>query len=90
MSARPGISRRGVLGGAAALGAAGLGDAVHAEPAGATTADRLPHRGEFVVRGAHVMSMDPAIGDLDDGDVHVREAQQSLTALLERAGTSTT
>src|SRR5688572_17769043 len=32
----------------------------------------LPSRGEFVVRGAYVLSMDPGIGDLPRGDVHVR------------------
>jgi 5-methylthioadenosine/S-adenosylhomocysteine deaminase len=30
-------------------------------------------RGELVVRGAHVLTMDPAIGDLPRGDVHVRD-----------------
>jgi cytosine/adenosine deaminase-related metal-dependent hydrolase len=33
----------------------------------------LPQRGEFVVRGATVLTMDPAIGDLATGDVHVRD-----------------
>src|SRR5687767_13882035 len=33
----------------------------------------LPERGEFVVRGATVLTMDPAIGDLARGDVHVRD-----------------
>ncbi|MDP2296504.1 MAG: amidohydrolase family protein [Pseudolabrys sp.] len=33
----------------------------------------LPQRGEFVVRGAHVLSMDDAVGDLPAGDVHVRD-----------------
>ena len=33
----------------------------------------LPARGEFVVRGAHVLSMDDKIGDLPSGDVHVRD-----------------
>ena len=32
----------------------------------------MPARGEFVVRGAHVLSMDDAVGDLPGGDVHVR------------------
>lgn len=33
----------------------------------------LPARGEFVVRGAHVLSMDDKTGDLPKGDVHVRD-----------------
>src|SRR5688500_1504088 len=33
----------------------------------------LPERGEFVVRGATVLTMDPAIGDFARGDVHVRD-----------------
>ena len=33
---------------------------------------QLPPRGEFVVRNAYVVSMDPKIGDLPRGDVHVQ------------------
>src|SRR4029450_13059365 len=33
----------------------------------------LPARGEFVVRGATVLTMDPTVGDLARGDVHVRD-----------------
>jgi cytosine/adenosine deaminase-related metal-dependent hydrolase len=33
----------------------------------------LPARGEFIVRGAHVLSMDRSIGELPSGDVHVRD-----------------
>jgi cytosine/adenosine deaminase-related metal-dependent hydrolase len=36
-------------------------------------AKSLPARGEFVVRGAMVLTMDPANGDLTRGDVHVRD-----------------
>lgn len=66
------VSRRSVLGGAAAAGtltAAGAAAAV-AGPGGGT-----PRHREYVVRGAHVVSMDPAIGDLADGDVHVRNGR---------------
>ena len=72
METSPGISRRGVLGGTAALGAVGLGDALAAGPAAASAHTDGDRRGEFVVRGAYVMSMDPAIGDVADGDIHVR------------------
>ena len=60
-----GITRRQLIGTAAAVGAAAL--AARAAPA----AD-LPQRGEFVVRNAHVLTMDAALGDLPRGDVHVR------------------
>jgi 5-methylthioadenosine/S-adenosylhomocysteine deaminase len=33
----------------------------------------LPARGEFVIRGAHVITMDPALGDIAGGDVHVKD-----------------
>ncbi len=33
----------------------------------------LPARGEFVLRGGRVMTMDPALGTVDVGDVHVRD-----------------
>ena len=33
----------------------------------------LPARGEFVVRGGHVLTMDANLGDLPSGDVHVRD-----------------
>jgi cytosine/adenosine deaminase-related metal-dependent hydrolase len=32
-------------------------------------------RGDFVVRGAHVLSMDESLGDFPTGDVHVRDGQ---------------
>jgi 5-methylthioadenosine/S-adenosylhomocysteine deaminase len=78
MSSQGQISRRSLLGAAAALGAAGL--AAGAQPAHAARPGRqgdrpaasLPPRGEFVVRGAYVLTMDPALGDLPVGDVHVR------------------
>jgi cytosine/adenosine deaminase-related metal-dependent hydrolase len=73
------ISRRGFFGATAALGAAGMmigpfgcGPSVEIAGARRPSAGRLPPRGEFVVRNAYVMSMDPKIGDLPRGDVHVR------------------
>ena len=74
------IDRRTVLAGATSLGAAGLlpGEAAaqdvttgQSRPA-ARAPVPLPARGELVVRGANVLSMDPAIGELGSGDVHVR------------------
>ena len=34
---------------------------------------QLPARGEFLVRGGHVLTMDGALGDLAAGDIHVRD-----------------
>jgi 5-methylthioadenosine/S-adenosylhomocysteine deaminase len=73
------ISRRGLLGAAAVLGTTGLvGRPTSARAASRRhraggPAARLPSRSEFVVRGAHVLTMDPALGDLPRGDVHVRD-----------------
>lgn len=47
----------------------------------------LPARGEFVVRGAHVLTMDPALGDFASGDVHVRDgAIVAVAANVNAAG----
>jgi cytosine/adenosine deaminase-related metal-dependent hydrolase len=69
--------RRGVFrlagGFAAALGLTRVStaQAQSAPPAG--SGGPLPPRGEFVVRGGHVLTMDAALGDLPSGDVHVRD-----------------
>ena len=73
------FNRRTVLTGTTALGAASLlGGRAFAQGGGGSSpsagpAATLPARGEFVVRGAHVLSMDDAIGDFPSGDVHVRD-----------------
>lgn len=71
------MSRRSVLGSAAAAGA--LGSAAVAAGASPAAADRRgrrhPRSREYVVTGAHVVSMDPDIGDVEDGDVHVRDGE---------------
>jgi 5-methylthioadenosine/S-adenosylhomocysteine deaminase len=71
-----GVSRRGFVGGAVALGAAGIA------PASAGARGRrheggegLPRRGEFTIRGAHVLTMDEQLGDVAGGDVHVRNGR---------------
>lgn len=33
---------------------------------------RLPARGEFIVRNGYVLTMDETLGDLPDGDIHVK------------------
>jgi 5-methylthioadenosine/S-adenosylhomocysteine deaminase len=73
------VSRRSMLKGAAALGAlaAAAPGALRAQQAAAHTAAGpaapLPPRGEFLIRGATVLTMDPGLGDLATGDVHVRD-----------------
>ena len=79
MSAR--IGRRGFIRGMAALGAAGVtginlfstgcGTAAPAE----TASGALPGRGEFLVRDAYLMTMDPELGDIATGHVHVRNGE---------------
>jgi 5-methylthioadenosine/S-adenosylhomocysteine deaminase len=54
--------------------AAGLtlfgGRAMAAQPAASVGA--LPARGEFIIRGGYILTMDPALADLPVGDVHIR------------------
>jgi 5-methylthioadenosine/S-adenosylhomocysteine deaminase len=70
------FSRRRLMQGAAALGTAllprGLLAQQAARTAGAPGAP-LPARGELLIRGATVLTMDPAVPDLAAGDVHVRD-----------------
>ena len=79
------ISRRNFLEAVAAVGSLGVAAcATSARPAAhLSAADRrtgkLPARGEFIVRNAYVVTMDPQLGDMPDGDVHVRNG--SLVAV---------
>src|SRR5215471_3141555 len=71
------LSRRGLVQGAAALGTATLvPQSLPAQPAthtaGAPGAP-LPERGELLIRGVTVLTMDPAVPDLAAGTVHVRD-----------------
>jgi len=73
---KDGFNRRTILTATTALGAAGLvprGALAQAAAPASRPAASLPARGEFVVRGAHVLSMDDKVGDLPSGDVHVRD-----------------
>src|SRR4051812_34389325 len=63
-------SRRAFLRAAAALGTLPL-----VPPARAQEKRKLPSRGEYLIRGAHVMTMDAATGDIAGGDVHVRNGE---------------
>jgi 5-methylthioadenosine/S-adenosylhomocysteine deaminase len=66
------VSRRMVLAGTSALSAAALlPSPAFAQTSSSSTS--LPAREEFVVRGAHVLTMDDGLGDFAQGDVHVRD-----------------
>jgi cytosine/adenosine deaminase-related metal-dependent hydrolase len=69
----PAIGRRTLLAATTAMAAASiLPSRASAQRAASQASPSLPRRGEFVVRGAHVLSMDDKIGDFPKGDVHVR------------------
>src|SRR5579859_120073 len=74
------VTRRDFLGGAAALGtlaaAGGLGGcaALNAGRAGDTTV-ALPEQGDYLIRNAYVMTMDPVLRDMPDADVHVAKGE---------------
>ena len=75
------VDRRTVLKVATALAATGLSSCLPlAQPGSGApgssagrSAKPLPGRGEFVIRGATVLTMDAGIGDFARGDVHVRD-----------------
>jgi 5-methylthioadenosine/S-adenosylhomocysteine deaminase len=75
--ARTTLSRRKLLRGAAAVGLAPLAPRRLFAQQGARNAGApgapLPPRGELIIRGATVLTMDPAVSDLAVGDVHVRD-----------------
>jgi 5-methylthioadenosine/S-adenosylhomocysteine deaminase len=70
------LCRRNFIRGVAALGATStFASPLFAQvprPPGDIRSLPLPPRGEFVFRNAHVMTMDPALGDIPGGSVHVR------------------
>jgi cytosine/adenosine deaminase-related metal-dependent hydrolase len=84
------FSRRTMLKGAATLVAlavaprGGLAQRVTRSAAG--PAAPLPPRGEFVIRGANVLTMDAGLGDFAAGDVHVREGAIVAVAPRIEAG----
>ena len=68
-------NRREFLGAVAAIGAASLAGCTAYRRAEESSPGQLPARGEFVVRNAHVLTMDPALSDLPNGDIHVRDGE---------------
>jgi len=73
------FTRRNLLVGAAAFGTVGMtglsAGGASAQSARGTAAPKLPARGNYVIRKAHVMSMEKGIGDIPSGDVHVRNGE---------------
>jgi 5-methylthioadenosine/S-adenosylhomocysteine deaminase len=74
------LDRRDLVAGAALLGGFGAlptftaaQDAAPHPGTVATAPTALPARDEFVVRRAKVLTMDPHLAELDNGDVHVRD-----------------
>jgi len=80
------LSRRRLLQGASVTAtAAFMPRGLFAQPAARNAAAPgapLPPRGEFVIRGATVLTMDPAVSDLAAGDVHVRDG--AIVAVAQR------
>ncbi len=71
------LNRRTLLKAATALAtggaAAGMGCAQTGSGNGGAPSSGLPARGEFLIRGGTVLTMDTALGDFERGDVHVRD-----------------
>src|SRR3981081_1068962 len=70
------LCRRSFLGGLATVGAARFMPKAFAPGASAARFERpnvtLPARGEFVITNATIITMDPQLGDVANGSVHVR------------------
>jgi cytosine/adenosine deaminase-related metal-dependent hydrolase len=72
---QPMIRRRSLLKAAAAAATTGLAACMTQARDGSSMESgtaRLPTRGEYLIRGATILSMDAAVGDYERGDVHVR------------------
>ncbi len=77
MNRRFGLTRRHLMTGAGACALLSLAPArqVSAQAAAIPSPAPLPARTHFVVRGAYVLTMDPALGEMARGDVHVRDGE---------------
>ena len=70
------INRRGLLrfgAGLVAAGAALKAERVAAQTSVPAAAGAVPSRGEILLRGGQVLTMDATLGDLAAGDVHIRD-----------------
>jgi 5-methylthioadenosine/S-adenosylhomocysteine deaminase len=66
------LRRRDVLRGAAAISAAAILRPVVATAQSSEAYAHLPSRGEYLIRGAYVITMDDKLGDVPAGDIHVK------------------
>jgi 5-methylthioadenosine/S-adenosylhomocysteine deaminase len=66
------LRRRDVLRGAAAISAAAILRPVVATAQSSEAYAHLPSRGEYLIRGAYVITMDDNLGDVPAGDIHVK------------------
>ncbi len=73
------LSRREVLTGTAKLGllaATGVAGATACSQTNESkAAGGLPPQGEYLIRGGYILSLDDEIGELDRGDVHVKNGE---------------
>jgi 5-methylthioadenosine/S-adenosylhomocysteine deaminase len=73
------LCRRAFLGGFGALGATGFIPSSFAQTGSTDRFDAspvpLPPRPEFIIKNAHIMTMDPQLGDIPGGSVHVRDGE---------------
>ena len=73
------MSRRGFLGAAAALGSMALtagcatGTGNPSSPAADRSSGGLSERGEFIIKNTYILTMDPKLGEIRGGDIHVRD-----------------
>jgi len=71
-------NRRDLLCGTAAVGVAGLAGLTLPDVAVAAkqaAAPKLPARGNYLIQGAYVMTMERDVGDIADGSVHVKDGE---------------
>jgi cytosine/adenosine deaminase-related metal-dependent hydrolase len=77
MNAQNQVSRRGFLSAAMALGTMALAGCATQAATGsnlvASSAGEFPERGEFIVKNAYLLTMDPKLGEIPGGDIHVRD-----------------
>ncbi len=68
------LTRRNFLGGLAALGTmAWAGCAAQTTKESSMASEPLPQRGEFIIKKAYVLTMDQQLGEIPNGDIHVRD-----------------
>ena len=84
------LGRRAFMRGLAGVGTATVTGAMTPlaeaqQRGGGAPARGLPQRGEFIIRGAYILTMDPALGDIEGGDVHVRNGAIVAVARTVRA-----